>query len=503
MKFLKEYNPDCIPINHPDASGSIQEGTSVALPVLIEMMFTHPLHGNARFVAALVIADTPEADGVTHRLGHFERMRSYASRQSSRALFLHRIIFVEPLSSPLVLWCGEWFSSFNASAKALGNFQQGGWVAWHLLKYPQLTMAVVMKEVGLLNHDLLVNDRVPLSRIYQDDESLCRSCTLRDAMATRCSFECDEISCAIPNLEAYSENCLNSPERVALFADRCYECPKGNGPHSFTPCRRDGDYATQGTCLSNNMIYRPPVLKPRSIPNELKLYAPGKGSTKAEKRRYDDACFSAQYQYAPSSTANFTEPPNALRLAIEFEAVGGFNPTAYLRSFADYMETPACVLTKVMNSTPGYAFIDTSKLIVSPRELHHLLQTWELVRGARIFRSDTGASYMCLSFRLKLLPEGIPRRLPNIHVLRMFLDDYKDVCRIYLAANPQSPFQLAGMIGPPMNPPVATVMAFVASAPSMPNAIPPQQAAAASSGPTIEEVSDEPAAESNSASAMD
>ncbi len=244
------------------------------------------------------------------------------------------------------------------------------------------------------------------------------------------------------------------------------------------------------------------MLKPRSIPNELKLCAPGKGSTKAEKRRYENACFSAQYQYVPSSTADFTESPNALRLAIEFEAVGGFNPTVYLCSFADYMKTPACILAKVMNSTPGRSFFDASKLIVSPHELHQLLKTWEFVK-ARIIRSGTGRSYLYLYFRLKLLPEGILRRLPNIQVLRMFLDDYKDVCRFYLAANPQSPFHLAGMIGPPMNPPVATVMAFVASAPSMPTVIPSQEAAAESSGTTIEEVSAEPAAESNSSSAMD
>jgi hypothetical protein len=527
MKFLEEYHSNCIPINHPNLSGSIQEGASVVLPVLIEMMFTHPLHGNTRVLALLVLADTCEADGISHRLGHFERMWTYNSRQSSRALFLHRIVLVEPLSSPLVLWCDEWFSSFNASAKTLGNYMEGGWAAWHVLKYPQLTMAVVMKEAGLLNHDLLVNERVSLSRAYQHDEDICRSCSLRDAMANECKSECDEASCYIPDKKMYSENQLNTPKRVALFAEGCYECYKGNAPHSFISSRWEGDYATEETCFLNKMDYRLPVLKPRPIPKELQWCEPGKRSTDAEKRRYEKICFASKYQYTPSSTADFTEPPNALRLAIRFEQAERFVPGAYFVSFKEYVKTPACVLNKVMNSVPGFVFAEQSRWIASPQELHQLLQTWEFF-WARIIRSDTGTSFMILHFRLKLIPEGLPRRLCNVHILRMFLDDYKDVCRIYLAANPQSQYDLVGMVGPPMNPPVATVMAFVASAPSMPSTIPSQQAvasvmdvaastpsipnaissqqaatAAASSGPIIEEVSDEPAANSESASTMD
>lgn len=495
IKYLRDFRPDRIPNNLPDSSGSIQEGASVPLPALIETMFTHPLHGNIRVVAVLVHADTPEPDGITHRLGHFERMRSYQSRQSSRALFLHQIIFVEPLSSPLVLWCGEWFSSFNTSAKALGNHQQGGWVAWHLLKYTQLTMAVVMKEIGFLNHGLLANERVPLSQPGQPEDQPPSSFSLRDAMATQCHFECDEWNCQIPNKQECSLN-LNTPKRVELFAKGFYPCPKNNGEHSFTPSRRDGDYATQGTCNANNLTYRPPVLKPRPIPDELKLSAPEKGSTKAEKSQYQNACFSAQYQYTPSSTADFTEAPSALRLAIEFEAVRGMGTAAYCACLRYFQSTNT--FTKVMLTTPGLFFAYASRLIAAPHELHELLQTWEFVRSQR-YRSDKqplATPYLQLSLRLKQYPESLPHIIRNkggIQAFRLSLDVYEEVCRFYVAANSLSPSQLAEMIGMPMIPAVATVMAFAASAPMLPS-VTPLVTAAASSRPTIEDVSDEPAA---------
>jgi len=487
MKLLQDLAPASIPINHPDVSGSIHESESVYLPILIETMFAHPTYGNVRVVAVLFHADTPEPDGITRRLGHFERMRSYGSRQSSRALFLHRIVLVEPLSSPLVLWCGEFFSSFNASAKSLGNHHQGGWVAWHLLKYSQLTMAVVMKEVGFRNHSLLINEQVPLS--WNQPPS---SFNLRDAMASQCNFECNEWNCQIPNKEDYSRGIDHNPELLQLFANGLYRCSKGNGTHSFTPDRPDGYYATLETCVANDLTYQPPVLKPRPIPTELTLSALGNSKNKADQRRYQLACFVAQFQYSPSSTEDFTVPPSALRLAIEFESNRGMGAAAY-RSCLDYfMQSATTTFSKVMDTTPGNEFAYWSNLIIAPSELHALLRTWDVLHSTVHWRQGQ-LSRIRLTLRLKQFPaELLPGRIERHRSVGLSLAAYEEVCRFYLAAKPLSQFQLAQMLSRPMTPEVSTLMAFIASLPAMPSTLAPPPTAA-SPDLTIEDVSDAPA----------
>ncbi len=487
MSMLESMDPGLVPNNHPDASGSVQEGASIRLPILIETMFTHSQYGNVRGVAVVLYMDTFAPDGMASRLGNFEHMRSYLSRQPSRALCLHKLLFVEPRTCPLVALCygnKSIFSSFNASAQTLGNYHQGGWFAWHVLHYPELTMAHVMQDIGFANHPLLLKERVHICAKHRASAQGAHpeSWSLRDALATQCRFECDEYSCAIPDSE-FCKIVMKSDnvEQRELMAEGKYRCRHGV-QHSLTPTRRDGDCELEAVCEANEMVYLPPVLKPRALPEQLTLASPAVKRTMAYKR----ACFTARHVYPASSTADYANEPSARRLAIQFEETRGMGEQAVYMCSLEYFSRSNTTFAQVLEATPGYWFVYRSNVLATVRELHTVLQTWCEVgsRPIRVARDALRMDTWSITLALK-------QNLNSMQLVLLPLHVAEEACRLYLAATPDSPFGVGHMRSDRA---LSKVLTFIGQPPTMPAAAPPgpPEALAASSALTIEEVLDGP-----------
>jgi len=488
MTMLESCDPGFVPNNHPDISGSVQEGASIRLPILIETMFTHSQYGNVRAVAVLLFMDKSAPDGMASRLGNFEHMRSYLSRQPSRALCLHQLLFVEPRTCPLVTLCynnRSIFSSFNASVQTLGNHHQGGWFAWHVLHYPELSMAHVMQEIGFANHPSLLNERVHICAKHRAsaEGAVPESWSLRDALATQCrSFECDEYSCAIPD----SEFCKmmmksNNVELRELLAEGKYRCRHGV-QHSMTPTRRDGDCDLEAVCDAQKMVYAPPVLKPRALPEQLTLASPAVKRTMDYKR----ACFRARHVYPASSTMDYVNEPSARRLAIQFEEARGMGQPAVYMCCVEYFSGSDSIFDQVLQATPGYWFVSLSDVLSTVSELYTILQTWREIRSTPMRLARDVGSMDTWSVGLALKQDS-----NSVQLVKLPLRVAEEACRLYLAATPDSPFGVRHMRDKRA---LSRVLTFVGQLPTMPVAVPPgpPEALAASSALTIEEVRDGP-----------
>jgi hypothetical protein len=246
----------------------------------------------------------------------------------------------------------------------------------------------VTKDVGFLNHPRLINERVPYkpsrstTACNGEEESLdagddpdryIPSWKFRDAVAVKCHYECDEIRCAIPNKEEYSQDA--QPARLALLAKNCYQCYFHRVEHSFEHFSI-WDYNTEATCIAGNLKYRPPALKKLPVPEWLKESKPPRNACSQSKRRYESECFKAQFQYTPTSTADFNVAPSPLRLAIQFEEPRGMGYLSVWTRSKEYLSEMNSAYQQVLRATPGHAFWNCAD-VLSISQLHKVLQKWK------------------------------------------------------------------------------------------------------------------------------
>jgi len=140
-----------VPVPAVDGAAPLTVG-----PCLIEMNYEHPRYGAMTVKAELWWVDAEQPDGFKIRPTGYERYyidkKAGKTRMAeSRVCYFHVIRSVEPQHTPCSTMINEWFSSFNASATALGN-SASGWSAWHVYQNPKLTMGHVTRFTGFKNH---------------------------------------------------------------------------------------------------------------------------------------------------------------------------------------------------------------------------------------------------------------------------------------------------------------------------------------------------------------
>lgn len=207
---------------------------ALALPLLIECIYQHSLYGLVKVTADLVFVEQLEPDGVKIRPGRFENyVRQNKYVKPFRALYIHRILDVFPLGTPLDVYLHSYFSSFNASARTLGC-SASGWHAWRVVGHSNVSIATVAETLGFLPHpelDADVEVNVPVDHWDTDEVTgkLVQTtvpCPIRDVLAVFCMHECDEVRCGRPQEES-SESFYKCPHGIEYLRDsvaRLDEC---------------------------------------------------------------------------------------------------------------------------------------------------------------------------------------------------------------------------------------------------------------------------------------
>ena len=148
-------------------------GSPVQLPCMMQLDFHHAKYGAQQVWAMLVWVDLTAPQSVSNlkasgssqpsttrggndmeRFAYVNRDKKSGAMVESRGLYLHRIMHVMPLGSPLAIFVGEEFSSLQVSARWLGHPAADGEQAWHLVFQPHMTMRQIITVGGLFNPDV-------------------------------------------------------------------------------------------------------------------------------------------------------------------------------------------------------------------------------------------------------------------------------------------------------------------------------------------------------------
>ena len=184
-----------------------QPNVSLALPVLIQLHFTHPTFGPVDIIACLWYVDVEDNSikipQVTNGLDR-DRYRWLKNEQGGdllvkapvRVCCFHRIIEIRKRTTPLQQLVGQWFSSFNVSCKAAG-LDGNGWDQWRLYTKGGAgpTMATIFDNSGYCNPK-------PLNSTIGEIGCNIPPVPARDFLALMCTQECNELTCVAAGIEA-------------------------------------------------------------------------------------------------------------------------------------------------------------------------------------------------------------------------------------------------------------------------------------------------------------
>lgn len=145
----------CHDISYPIASLHLV-GTPVHLPCMMKLEFQHSLYGPHKVWAVLHWVDLcspqPQKAATVDRGERFQVAGQTSKQQfERRCLYLHQIVHVWPLGSPLSLYVGQVFSSLQASARRIGHAASDGEQAWHLVFQAELSLNQVIMKCGFAN----------------------------------------------------------------------------------------------------------------------------------------------------------------------------------------------------------------------------------------------------------------------------------------------------------------------------------------------------------------
>jgi len=241
----------------------VDDTSPLVNPCPIEMSFDHPRYGRLTVYGENWWNDVEQPDHVRIRPAGFERYyhktdehhKADKSRLAdARACNFHVIRAIDPPNTPCSVFIDQWFSSYNASAVALGNCDPG-WKSWTVYKHPKLTMGHVTCNTGFQNDPRVGKafdvtdvpawmsrkrspDRVqasilesvqalrlakditpaPSPRVPRPTQVLRHFVPYRDYFAARCRFECNEHQCSGGEMDATRFVCPHGIEHEPFEA---------------------------------------------------------------------------------------------------------------------------------------------------------------------------------------------------------------------------------------------------------------------------------------------
>jgi hypothetical protein len=247
----------------------VDDTSPVVNPCPIEMSFDHPRYGKLTVYGENWWNDVEQPDHVRIRPAGFERYYQKTDEHQkadrfrlvdARACNFHVIRAIDPPNTPCSVFIDQWFSSYNASAVALGNCDPG-WKSWTVYKHPKLTMGHVTCSTGFQNDPRIGKafditdvpawmhrkrspegspgtDRVrasilesvqtlrlakditpaPSPRVPRPTQALMHFVPYRDYFAARCRFECNEHQCSGGEMDATRFICPHGIEHEPFEA---------------------------------------------------------------------------------------------------------------------------------------------------------------------------------------------------------------------------------------------------------------------------------------------